>query len=164
MVTTGRLDEAQCNCYAVNALEENQPCCSHDKLRYVYYSYVKCRALVSKGICVLTCRLRLNVEIFIYLFWLFCFTFIITYVIYVILISYRLKWNVALFWDWFIRGIFQLLSKLTHCGLVTPYGDRDLGQHWYRYSLLPDGTKPLPEPILTQYQWHSSQCNFTENA
>ena len=19
---------------------------------------------------------------------------------------------------------------LTHCGLVTPYGDRDLGQHW----------------------------------
>ena len=21
---------------------------------------------------------------------------------------------------------------LTHCGLVTPYGDRDLGQHWFR--------------------------------
>ena len=22
--------------------------------------------------------------------------------------------------------------SLTHCGLVTPYGDRDLGQHWFR--------------------------------
>ena len=22
--------------------------------------------------------------------------------------------------------------ELTHCGLVTPYGDRDLGQHWLR--------------------------------
>ena len=22
--------------------------------------------------------------------------------------------------------------KLTHCGLVTSYGDRDLGQHWLR--------------------------------
>ena len=23
-------------------------------------------------------------------------------------------------------------SWLTHCGLVTPFGDRDLGQHWFR--------------------------------
>ena len=23
-------------------------------------------------------------------------------------------------------------SALTHCGLVTPYGDTDLGQHWLR--------------------------------
>ena len=23
-------------------------------------------------------------------------------------------------------------DELTHCGLVTPYGDRDLGQHWLR--------------------------------
>ena len=22
---------------------------------------------------------------------------------------------------------------LTHCGLVTPYGNRDLGQHWLRW-------------------------------
>ena len=22
--------------------------------------------------------------------------------------------------------------ELTHCGLVTPYGERDLGQHWLR--------------------------------
>ena len=26
----------------------------------------------------------------------------------------------------------SILTKLTHCGLVTPYGDRDLGQHWLR--------------------------------
>ena len=31
-------------------------------------------------------------------------------------------------------------------GLVTPYGDMHLGQHWFR---LPDGTKLLPEPMLT---------------
>ena len=35
---------------------------------------------------------------------------------------------------------------LTHCGLLTPYGDIDLGQHW------PDGTKPSPEPVLTYHQ------------
>ena len=39
-----------------------------------------------------------------------------------------------------------------HCGLVTPNGDKNLGQHWPRYGLLPDGTKPLPEPMLTYHQ------------
>ena len=31
-----------------------------------------------------------------------------------------------------------LTSKicLTHCGLVTPYGDRYLGQHWLKYWLV----------------------------
>ena len=27
---------------------------------------------------------------------------------------------------------FPTISDLTHCGLVTSYGDRDLGQHWLR--------------------------------
>ena len=31
-------------------------------------------------------------------------------------------------------------------------------------GLLPDGTKPLPEPMLTRDFWHPSQCNFTRNA
>ena len=39
-----------------------------------------------------------------------------------------------------------------HWGLVTLFGDKDLGQHWLRYSLLPDGIKPLPEPMLTDHQ------------
>ena len=36
---------------------------------------------------------------------------------------------------------------LTHCGLVMPHGDIDLGQHWFRW--FPDRTKPLPKPMLT---------------
>ena len=33
-----------------------------------------------------------------------------------------------------ISYVFQgyIDDKLTHCGLVTPYGDWDLGQHWLR--------------------------------
>ena len=30
----------------------------------------------------------------------------------------------------------ELEQELTHCGLVTPYGSRDLGQHWFRYWLV----------------------------
>ena len=26
----------------------------------------------------------------------------------------------------------EVIVTLTHCGLVTPYGERDLGQHWLR--------------------------------
>ena len=29
-----------------------------------------------------------------------------------------------------------IISPLTHCGLVTPYGDIDLGQHWLKKSLV----------------------------
>ena len=31
-------------------------------------------------------------------------------------------------------------------------------------KLLPDNTKPLPEPMLTQGYWHPSQYNFTKIA
>ena len=31
-----------------------------------------------------------------------------------------------------ISGIDSVISNLTHCGLVTPYGDINLGQHWLR--------------------------------
>ena len=41
---------------------------------------------------------------------------------------------------------------LTRCGLVTLYGDIDLGQHCSGNGLLPDGTKPSPEPMLTYLQ------------
>ena len=44
-------------------------------------------------------------------------------------------------------------ARLTHWGLVTSYGERD---PWVNIGsgngLLPDGTKPLPEPLLTNYQ------------
>ena len=47
--------------------------------------------------------------------------------------------------------------KLAHCGLMTPYGDTNLGQHpgvntGTGNGLLPDSTKPLPEPVLTYLQ------------
>ena len=44
---------------------------------------------------------------------------------------------------------------ITHWGLVMPFGDIDLGQQLNIGSgngLLPDGTKPLPEPMLTYHQ------------
>ena len=49
-------------------------------------------------------------------------------------------------------------AELTHCGLVTPYGIRDQGQHWLRWWLVADDTKPSPEPMLTDHQW--SQLTF----
>ena len=33
--------------------------------------------------------------------------------------------------QWF-ANVSASLNELTHCGLVTPYGDIDLGQHWVR--------------------------------
>ena len=46
----------------------------------------------------------------------------------------------------------QQNSILTHCGLVTPYGDRVWVNIGPGNGLLPDGTKPLPEPILIYHQ------------
>ena len=43
---------------------------------------------------------------------------------------------------------FPLPGHQPNCGLVTPYGDIDLGQHWLSSGLLPDGPKPQPEPML----------------
>ena len=44
------------------------------------------------------------------------------------------------------------VDELTHCGLVMPY-DKGI---WVNIpsgnGLLPDGTKPLPEPMLTYHQ------------
>ena len=41
---------------------------------------------------------------------------------------------------------------LTHCGLVTPYGAKIWVNIDSGYGLLPDGTKPLPEPKFTYHQ------------
>ena len=35
------------------------------------------------------------------------------------------------------------------CDQKAPYGNTELGQHWLSNGLLPGGTKPLPEPMLT---------------
>ena len=44
------------------------------------------------------------------------------------------------------------LAHLTHCGLVMPYDDIDLVNIGSGNGLLPDGTKPLPEPVLTYHK------------
>ena len=40
------------------------------------------------------------------------------------------------FWFFIVKFHWSLLLSiqltLTHCGLVTPYGNRDLGQHWHQ--------------------------------
>ena len=36
----------------------------------------------------------------------------------------------------FMVNIGPWFNSLTHCGLVTPYGGLDLGQHWFRLWLL----------------------------
>ena len=65
---------------------------------------------------------------------------------------------------------------LTLYRLVTPCGALEPGQHWFRYCSVPDGTKQLPEPILTNHEcdlvalpwgqfhrkwWKYQQFNFT---
>ena len=44
------------------------------------------------------------------------------------------------------------LQLLTHYGPGKPYGDIDLGNIGSGNGLLPDGTKPLPEPVLVNHQ------------
>ena len=43
---------------------------------------------------------------------------------------------------------------------MTPYGNINLGQHCSGNGLLPDGTKPLPEPMLTNHQWSLVAFNW----
>ena len=49
-----------------------------------------------------------------------------------------------------------------------PYGDTDLVAIGPANGLLPDGTKPLPEPvsplIIGEVLWHLTLGNFTRNA
>ena len=49
---------------------------------------------------------------------------------------------------------------------MTPYGDRDLGNIGSGNGLVPDGTKPLPEPMLIYHQWGPLELiwvNFTRD-
>ena len=45
-----------------------------------------------------------------------------------------------------------VINSLTHCELVTSYDDMDLGQQGPGNRLLPDGAKPLPEPMMINQQ------------
>ena len=45
------------------------------------------------------------------------------------------------------------IGELTHCGLVTLYGDIYLGQYFSGNGLLLDGIKPFPEPSRYWFKW-----------
>ena len=49
-------------------------------------------------------------------------------------------------------GSMMTRFVLTQCGLVASYGDINLSQHWLGNGLLPNGTKPLLEVMLTYHQ------------
>ena len=51
----------------------------------------------------------------------------------------------------FYNSISWFRDVLTHCGLVMPYVDMCLVNIGLGNGLLPDGTKPLPEPMLTYH-------------
>ena len=40
------------------------------------------------------------------------------------------RWS--LYWNRALNALFFFFIQLTHCGLLTPYGDMELGQHWLR--------------------------------
>ena len=76
---------------------------------------------------------------------------------------------------------------LTHCGLLTPYGDRDLSQHWLRESLvawrhqaitwtnvdlssgrssdinLRASLQEIPQPSITEIIWKIKYLEFHSN-
>ena len=47
----------------------------------------------------------------------------------------------------------HFVQALIHCGLVMPYDDIELVNIGSGNGLVPDGTKPLSEPMLTYHQW-----------
>ena len=53
--------------------------------------------------------------------------------------------------SWWMLAAVEIF-ELTHCGLVTSYGDGISVNISSGNGLLPDSTKPLPEPMLTD-QW-----------
>ena len=46
-------------------------------------------------------------------------------------------------------------NALTHYSLATPYDNIDRVKIGSNNGLVPDGTKPLPEPLLNYPQWGS---------
>ena len=54
-----------------------------------------------------------------------------------------------------LRNLPTARPKLTGCGQLTPNGDIDLACIDSDVALLPDGTRPLPKPMLTPRVWNS---------
>ena len=62
-------------------------------------------------------------------------------------------------WQKFCLG----LNELTYCFFASPFDIINLINIVSCNGLLPDSTKPLPEPILTGHQWDSDAlCRLPE--
>ena len=55
------------------------------------------------------------------------------------------------------------MARLTHYPWWHHMPTKILVNNGSDHGMLPDGTKSLPEPMLTQDYWHQSQWNFKEN-
>ena len=42
------------------------------------------------------------------------------------------RWLPYTLGQWYGKSVHVMISSLTRCGLVTPYGDIELGQYWFR--------------------------------
>ena len=59
-----------------------------------------------------------------------------------------------------------LTKILTHCGLATPYGDTDMGQHWHMWWLVVTTLSHyLNEcrPVINYVLMHSHESNFAKS-
>ena len=69
---------------------------------------------------------------------------------------FKMCWKSLHFLMWWRRHIlFSAIYAytVTHWGLVTPYGDIDLGKIGSGNCFLPGHSKPLTESMLTHHQW-----------
>ena len=67
-------------------------------------------------------------------------------------ISGRTRRNKAVTWNIQCLDIKEGAVSFTYCGLVMPYGIKIRIDNGSGNGLLPDGTKPLLEPVLTYHQ------------
>ena len=64
------------------------------------------------------------------------------------------------------HSVSSPLISLTHCGLVTPYGGTDPGQHWLRYWHVAWRHQAISWTNVDwlSVQWYSYKGNFTRDA
>ena len=83
--------------------------------------------------------------------------------------SIRWQENSPTYWQAFRKSSLACPrnTQLTHCGIMMPFGDIDLGQHWLVMAFCL--TAPIHYLnqcwlIISEVQWHSYQGKFTRDA
>ena len=102
-------------------------------------------------------------------------------------ILYRMAEIESWVWKLHLVPCLSRADELTHWGLVTPYGDKDLGRHWLRYWLVAwrhqvitwtnvdlslvrssdihirASSQEVPEPSITEIIWKIKYLKFHSN-